>query len=73
MCMEILSRLLDKAANEEKFGYHPKCQVLNLTHLIFANDLVIFSDGSMHSLLGIKTVLDICYNWSGLKVSFGKK
>lgn len=34
MCMEILSRLLDKAVSEGRYGYRRKCKVLDLTHLI---------------------------------------
>lgn len=43
MCVEVLSKLLDSAARDGIYGYHPKCQALALTHLIFADDLVIFS------------------------------
>lgn len=69
MCMEILSKLLDKAVEEGKLGYHPKCKALKLTHLLFADDLVIFID---HSLTGLKEVLDTFYKWSRLKVSYDK-
>lgn len=46
MCMEVLSKLLDKTAHEGDFGYHPKCKDLSLTHLIFVDDLVIFSEAN---------------------------
>lgn len=69
---ENLSKLLDRAAIEGIFGYHPKCRALSLTHLIFAHDLVIFTEASMQSLQAIKGVLDSFYHWSGLKVSFEK-
>lgn len=46
MCMEVLSRLLDAATRNGSFGYHPKCKALGLTHLVFSDDLVIFSDAS---------------------------
>lgn len=72
MCMEVLSRLLDNAARNGIFGYHPKCQALALTHLVFADDLVIFSAANHQFLQGIKNVLDTFYKWSGLKVSFEK-
>ena len=45
ICMEVLSKLLNKAAEEKKIGYHPYCQEVQLTHLCFADDLLVFSDG----------------------------
>lgn len=41
MCMEVLSKLMDKAASEGVFDYHAQCKALSLTHLVFADDLVI--------------------------------
>src|SRR3954467_3239632 len=70
--MEVLSRSLDKAATEGSFAYHPKCRSLSLTHLIFADDLIIFTEATEQSLQGVKGVLDTFYCWSGLKVSFEK-
>lgn len=33
MCMDVLSRKIDKAVQEKKFRYHPHCKALSLTHL----------------------------------------
>lgn len=46
--MHVLSKLLDKSAAEHKIGYHPKCKNLSLTHLSFADDILVFSDGNSH-------------------------
>lgn len=44
---------------------------MNLTHLIFACDFVIFIVANAHSRLnGIKVALDTFYSWYGLRVSF---
>lgn len=48
----VLSKLLDKAALEGKIGYHPQCMEVNLSHLSFANDIVVFIDGTLVSLKG---------------------
>ena len=40
--MEYLSRLLKKASQSKDFKYHPNCKRVNLTHLIFADDLILF-------------------------------
>lgn len=54
--MHILSKLLDNAL-ERKFGYNPKCKYLRLTHLCFADDLMIFMDGKLRSIEGIIRVI----------------
>jgi len=65
--MDILSKMLDKAAGAHHFGYHPRCKKLGLTHLSFAYDLMILSDGKVRSIEGIMEVLDDFAKWSGLK------
>ena len=32
------------------FKYHPKCSKLDITHLCFADDLLIFSRGDLNSI-----------------------
>ena len=40
--MEYLSRLFRKASMQPDFGCHPHCKKLGLTHLISADDFIIF-------------------------------
>jgi hypothetical protein len=43
LAMEILSRLLeDMAVANPRFSFHPRCSSLKLTHLCFADNLLIF-------------------------------
>ena len=72
ICMEVLSKLLNKAANERKIGYHPYCQDLQLTHLCFADDLLVFVDGKKSSVEGILQVFKDFAGISGLKISLEK-
>ncbi|GKV09489.1 hypothetical protein SLEP1_g20977 [Rubroshorea leprosula] len=72
ICMEILSHLLNKAAIEGKIVYHPKCAKVQLTHLCFADDLIIFTDGASSFLSAINNVLTQFYQLSGLKVNYSK-
>ncbi|GKV27354.1 hypothetical protein SLEP1_g36534 [Rubroshorea leprosula] len=72
VCMEVLSHMLNKAAEEGKFAYHPKCKNVQLTHLCFANNLMIFTDGSLASLNAIDAVLTHFYKVSGLRVNYAK-
>lgn len=70
--MDVLSKLLDKAASIQKFGYHPRCKNLSLTHLAFADDLMVLSDGKVRSVEGIVAVFDQFAKYSGLKISMEK-
>ncbi|XP_074316286.1 uncharacterized protein LOC141652637 [Silene latifolia] len=42
LCMEYLSRLLQVACEYQGFKYHPLCKCLKLSHLMFADDLLLF-------------------------------
>ncbi|XP_024010162.1 uncharacterized protein LOC112085231 [Eutrema salsugineum] len=72
ICMNVLSKMLDKAAIEQKFGFHPKCSNISLTHLCFADDLMVFSDGTLRSIQGIFGVFDDFSKRCGLRISVEK-
>lgn len=72
MVMETLSRLLDKATNEGNIGLHPDCLEPRITHLLFADDLLVFLDGSRTSLSGISCVLNRFKQLTGLDVNTTK-
>lgn len=69
LVMNILSQKLNDAAVTGRFSYHPRCQDSGLIHLCFADDLLIFSDGSKHSIQDILSVLDEFKQLSGLAIS----
>lgn len=72
LAMNCLSNSLNKAAKEGKFNYHSKCKRTELTHLSFADDLLIFSDGSPRSVNNILEVLRDFEARSGLGISMEK-
>lgn len=72
MAMDILLKELDKAVQEGKFGAHPDCLHPLVTHLSFADDLLIFFDGSSSSLRGILSVLRDFQRRSGLALNLRK-
>ena len=72
IAMNCLSVLLDKAATEGLFGYHHKCKDSKLTHLCFADDLLIFCSGSLQSVQRVLEVLREFQARSGLGVSISK-
>lgn len=72
IAMNCLSILLNRAAQQGEFGYHHLCEETKLTHLCFADDLLILTEGSTRS---IKRVLEVLQNFeahSGLGISVSK-
>lgn len=46
ICMEYLTRILNKVADMRDFGYHTKCRGLKLNHLCFVDDILLFCKGN---------------------------
>ena len=69
ICMNVLSHMIDKAAVTRNIGYHPKCKNIGLTHLCFADDLMVFVDGQRRSIEGIIHIFQEFAGRSGLKIS----
>lgn len=67
--MEALSHLLTQAVDSGRIRLHPKCSNPKLTHLLFADDLLIFSNGSRWSLTSICSVMDKFKRMSGLSIN----
>lgn len=72
IAMNCLSHMLNKAAAERKLGFHAKCSQIKLTHLSFADDLLIFIDGSIESVQCVMKVLREFEDRSGLAMSCQK-
>ncbi|XP_048602093.1 uncharacterized protein LOC125580881 [Brassica napus] len=72
LTMETFSRLLLSRFESGLIGYHPKTSELKLTHLMFADDVMLFFDGANNSLHGISDCLDNFGSWSGLKMNRSK-
>ncbi|XP_019091180.1 PREDICTED: uncharacterized protein LOC109128751 [Camelina sativa] len=70
--MNNLSLMLNRAAEEGKFQYYHNCDTAKLTHLCFANDLLIFVDGSLSSVQNVLHVLQEFEDRSGLAISLQK-
>lgn len=72
MIMEVLSKLLIKVVDEGAMSLHPLCLTPRVTHLMFADDLLVFSDGSFHSVSGVKEVMAQFKSWTGLEINPAK-
>lgn len=72
LCMNILSHKIDRAAKERKFTFHPRCKSLALSHLCFADDLMVIVEGTKESIEGALSVFDEFAAWSGFSISIEK-
>ena len=72
IAMNCLSHMLNKAAAENRVKFHAKCEKVKLTHLSFADDLLIFINGSINSVQQVLQLLREFENRSGLAVSLQK-
>ncbi|GJW02004.1 putative RNA-directed DNA polymerase, partial [Tanacetum coccineum] len=71
--MEVLNLIIKRRIDEEgDFQYHPKCQSQKITHLCFADDLILFCHGDILSASLIKEALDEFKEYSGLVPSIPK-
>lgn len=58
LVMQVFSYILERYTLHEEFIFHPNCQEIRISHLIFANDLFILYGASSGSLTLIKQALD---------------
>lgn len=65
----ILSKLLNKAVSNGEIGYHPHCKEVNLSHFSFADDIVVFTNGSPESLRSTLDVFDKFARLSVLRIN----
>lgn len=72
MVVEALSKILETASSEGRIVLHPKCEDPKVTHLLFADDLLLFSDGSQTSLAGISSVMMEIKTLFGLEMNPSK-
>ena len=52
LAMEVFSRIMAEYTSKSSFKFHLNCLKMKLTHLCFANDLLIFSKANVSSKKG---------------------
>ncbi|XP_074318739.1 uncharacterized protein LOC141655563 [Silene latifolia] len=72
ICMEYLSRVMDYAVSTWPFRFHSLCKSLKLTHLLFADDLLMFCKGDVNSIMLVLRVLSTFSATSGLRFNASK-
>lgn len=70
--MEYLSRVLNKMSALPDFRFHPMCKGTKLTHLIFADDLMIFCKGNVSSVSRVMEALTHFSEVTGLVANMDK-
>ncbi|XP_062075418.1 uncharacterized protein LOC133779475 [Humulus lupulus] len=70
--MEYLTRSLQQAALNSPFRYYPMCKGLKLINLCFADDLLLFCEGSLAAIRVVKGVLDSFATATGLSINSDK-
>lgn len=69
---EYLDRCLSTLQENPEFNYHLRCQKLGITHLSFADDLLLFTRGDVKSVQILKNKFLMFSEPSGLKVNLNK-
>ncbi|CAI8592319.1 unnamed protein product [Vicia faba] len=67
--MEYLSRLLVKMQLDPNFNHHAKCEKLGITHLTFANDVLLFCRGDIGYVEKLLEVINQFSMTTGLVVN----
>ncbi|CAN1241083.1 Transposon TX1 uncharacterized 149 kDa protein [Linum perenne] len=65
--MEVLHALLARVG--DLLPYHPRCKKLRIRHVCFADDLLLFTNGSVQGISVIFQILHSFYKLTGLKVN----
>lgn len=68
----VLSKLLNEAAEAGVFAYYSHCHGVKLTHLSFADDIFVFTKYTSESLLGVLEIIKKIARMSGLHINEGK-
>ncbi|KAK3229982.1 hypothetical protein Dsin_001863 [Dipteronia sinensis] len=73
IAMEVLSKILAKRIEDSpSFKFHWRCDKIKLSHLCFANDLIMLCRGSLSSARAVKAALDEFSLLSGLHANHAK-
>ncbi|XP_061375404.1 uncharacterized protein LOC133317555 [Gastrolobium bilobum] len=72
LCMEYLSRDLSSLKDNINFQFHPACCDLNISHLAFADDIMLLSRGDVPSIATLYARLAHFCAVSGISISSDK-
>ncbi|XP_020252239.1 uncharacterized protein LOC109829580 [Asparagus officinalis] len=67
--LEYLSRSFELLRYDKQFKYHPKCRKFKISHLVFADDLLLFCKGDLYSVQKIYKCVKDFGDISGLEAN----
>jgi hypothetical protein len=67
LCMEFFSRSLATLEFDNRFKYHPKCKQLKISHILFADNVLLFCKADIHSVIALNDKLNEFFQVSGLR------
>lgn len=70
--MEVLTQILKSLVLKGSYLLHPKCKNPQITSLMFADDLVVFSKPELSSIEAILSGLHTFYKITGLRINLEK-
>jgi len=71
-CMEYFTRMLSLVSQNPSFHFHPKCKPLGITHLSFADDVMLLCRGDRSSVQILLQQLVLFGQTSGLDINTSK-
>jgi len=69
ICMEYLNRCHLQLRKNAAFHFHPRCKRLNLIHVCFVDDLLLFSRGDVDSVSQLFEAFNLFSAAPGLKAN----
>ncbi|XP_074299904.1 uncharacterized protein LOC141631082 [Silene latifolia] len=72
VCLEYLSRVLMMVQKHTRFNFHPLCQRIKLSHLCFADDLILFCKANRDSVSLMIKAFALFSRATGLVMNTGK-
>ena len=72
IAMEYLSRIIKGLKEDKQFKYHPRCSKLDITHLCFADDLLMIARGDLESVKAIQLCFSQFSQSSKLQANLSK-
>ena len=72
LAMEVLTQCIQLSTSSTDFKFHWRSKEVNLTHMVFADDIFLFCKGETNSVKFLKHGLDLFSDISGLKANWNK-
>lgn len=69
ICMDYLTRIMRTLEDHPRFSFHPRCRHIKMSHMIFADDIILRCDGKFSAVYTMLQVVKLFSASSGLHIS----